>query len=213
MTPAERPSRAGSKGIPRQERERQLLDAATAEFGTRGYAGGSVERVAAAVGVSRAMVHTYFDTKDGLYLACFERAAETMIAAVEAAQGARDPFARALDTLRAILGALEPSHHGWALLYDTTIPTGSTVHRVARGYRRRLAAIGVTGTAELLELSGDTDPDDAALLGHLWLDVVTSVVRWWLAHPDESADAACARLQRILTSFAAYAPSTPDSTR
>ena len=41
----------GTKGVPRQERERQILDAATVEFATRGYAAGTVEHVGRAVSV------------------------------------------------------------------------------------------------------------------------------------------------------------------
>ena len=65
---------SGTKGVPREEREEQIPAAAEAEFGERGYAGASIQRVAAASGISRALVHSYFATKDDLYAACVERA-------------------------------------------------------------------------------------------------------------------------------------------
>lgn len=203
MTPPQGPPRrrgTGTKGVPREQRERQILDAAAAEFGERGYAGGSVERIAAAVGVSRGMVHTYFDTKDGLYRACLEAAGEELVAAVAAAQGAADPFTRAMDTLRAILGVLEHRPHDWAILYDPTL--SSALRETARGFHRRLVRLGATGVDEVLDAAGDPDPVDRQLLTHLWLDTVSSMVRWWLARPEESADSACERATRILLALA-----------
>lgn len=186
----------------RDVREQQILDAAAEEFSVRGYRGGSVERVASAVGVSRTMVHAYFASKDGLYLACLRRAGDTLVSEVEAAQVAMtDPAARALDTLRAILRALEPRRHDWGLLYDATAPRDSPIHEVAARYRRRLAALGASGTAHFLTLSGDHDPQDAELLNQIWLDVVGSTVRWWLRHPEETPESVIARAARISTAL------------
>ena len=193
-------SRAGTKGVPRQEREQQILDAATVEFATRGYAGGSVEQIGRTVGVSRAMVHAYFGGKDELYSACLSRAGEPLVAAVAAVQDpGQAPIPRATATLRAILTTLEPRRHDWALHYDRSLPASSPAFPQARGYRRALAALGVAGTHEALERAGATQDDDADLLSHLWLDVTGSIIRWWLGRPDESADTALARLDRVLT--------------
>lgn len=198
MTPSDGRRRStGTKGVPRAEREQQILAAAFAEFGERGYGGGSVDRIAAAVGVSRGMVHAYFATKDGLYRACLDQAGEVLVEAVAAAQGASDPVRRALDTIRAILGALEERPHAWAVLYDATLPP--PLDDAARHYHRQLVRLGATGVEEMLVAAGDTDPTDVRLFTHLWLDTVDSVVRWWLKHPEQSADEVCARVARVLT--------------
>ncbi|MFE3029993.1 TetR/AcrR family transcriptional regulator, partial [Nocardia tengchongensis] len=60
---------AGTKGVPRAEREAQILDVAAAEIARVGYAGLSLAVVAAEAGVSKPLVYSYFGTKDGLYLA------------------------------------------------------------------------------------------------------------------------------------------------
>lgn len=198
-----RAGRSGTKGVPREQREQQILDVAAEEFGARGYGRGSVERIAKAVGVSRAMIHTYFDTKDGLYLACLDRAGARLVAAVEAVQDPEtDPMTRALNTVSAILATLEPRRHDWRVLYDPSLPSDAPVHKHAQRYRRRLAELGAIGTSEVLAATGADDPADAELVTHLWLDVVGSTVRWWLDRPDETAADVRKRLERILASLA-----------
>ncbi|MGC7299011.1 TetR/AcrR family transcriptional regulator, partial [Mycobacteroides abscessus subsp. massiliense] len=84
-------TRAGTKGMPRAERERQILDAACQEFGRSGYVGMSLAAVAAAVGVSKPMVLAYFGSKEQLYIACVERAGATVGDHIEAAMTAAPP--------------------------------------------------------------------------------------------------------------------------
>jgi len=48
---------------------RLLLDAAAAEFSARGLAGARVDRIAAAAGVNKERIYSYFGDKDGLFTA------------------------------------------------------------------------------------------------------------------------------------------------
>lgn len=50
-----------------------MLDVATTEFATRGYDGGSTERIAAAAGISQPYVFRLFGSKHKLFLAVVER--------------------------------------------------------------------------------------------------------------------------------------------
>ena len=194
---------SGTKGVPREEREEQILSAAEAEFGERGYAGASIQRVAAASGISRALVHSYFATKDDLYAACVERAGSPLVEAVAAAQGASDPLTRALDTLRAILTTLESNRDAWAIMWDTSTPPRSAARARGRAYRHEMARLGVVGSAESLQRYGNMDRDDADLIGRIWLGIVTTVVEWWLERPAENSQAAVERCARIITALGA----------
>ena len=69
-----------SDGLPTVKRERNaditrraLLDAAEAEFAAKGFDGARLQSIARAVGVQQALIHHYFDDKDGLYRAVIER--------------------------------------------------------------------------------------------------------------------------------------------
>lgn len=78
--------------VPRAERERQIVDAAVAVFGERGYAGTSMDTVAERVGVTKPVLYTHFGSKEGLLLAAIARArAELLHVVAEAAAAAHDP--------------------------------------------------------------------------------------------------------------------------
>lgn len=191
-------NRPGTKGVPREERERQILDVASEEFGTRGYAAASIPDIAERAGISKPLVYNYFDGKDGLYLACARRAGDRLVDAVAGQQRGTD-LSRALRTLEAIFGALEDRRHDWSILFDKSLPRGSEPHAVASDYRRRLTTMGSEAVAEVLAASdADSDRADVSLVGRLWLGTVTSVVEWWLDHPEHSARDMTQRCARIL---------------
>ncbi len=58
----------------------RILGAAIALFSDRGLDGASIRTIAGAAGVSLAMVHHYFGSKDGLYEACIERMYDQVLA-------------------------------------------------------------------------------------------------------------------------------------
>ncbi|HXW06187.1 MAG TPA: TetR/AcrR family transcriptional regulator [Vicinamibacterales bacterium] len=66
--PRARPPRP--PGRPRRDAassRQRLLDAAAAEFAAHGFAGASVDRIAAAAGLNKAMIYYHFASKAGLY--------------------------------------------------------------------------------------------------------------------------------------------------
>jgi AcrR family transcriptional regulator len=66
-----------------------LLAAARAEFGARGYAAVSLRDVAKQAGTTAAMVHYYFGDKDGLFVALLEDALSGVLERVRAGLAAR----------------------------------------------------------------------------------------------------------------------------
>ncbi|MEV4946966.1 TetR/AcrR family transcriptional regulator [Streptomyces sp. NPDC053755] len=194
---------AGTKGMPRKERELLILDAAAEEFGTKGYARGSTAVVAARAGISKPMIYEYFASKDGLYLACLDRAGSRLVAAVAAAQEGPPDLTRAARTMEAIFRAIESRLHDWELVYDTTVPYESGLHAAAATYRRELNRMGAAGVADVLGASRATRPLDADLVTHLWYGTVSSVVGWWRHHPEQTAEEMNARFQRVLAALCA----------
>lgn len=61
---------AKRKRMPRAERERQMIEIAEQVFSARGYAAASMDEIAELVGVSKPMLYEYFNSKEGLLLAC-----------------------------------------------------------------------------------------------------------------------------------------------
>ncbi|GGT15842.1 TetR/AcrR family transcriptional regulator [Streptomyces chromofuscus] len=208
--------RAGTKGVPRARRERQILAAATEEFGRRGYEGTSLAAVAARVGVTKTLLHQYFGAKQDLYLACLIPVGDRIVSAVRSAMvdpadgrtaEGDTPADRADETapptplrvLHALFTALEGRREAWLLLYDTSLPADSEAARRARRYRVAVDACAARGAADVLLAAGSYDALDAEALSRAWQGLATALVRWWIDRPDESADAMAERCARLFT--------------
>ena len=59
----------GTRGVPRERREREILDVAGAIFARVGYHSAPMDEIADSAGVSKPMIYAYFASKEGLYLA------------------------------------------------------------------------------------------------------------------------------------------------
>src|SRR4051794_33863796 len=121
MTPA-----APTRGrLPRAEREQQILESAHALFAERGYAAGTMDEAAAAVGVTKPLLYTYFGNKDRLYLACMRPAGDAMLEAVVAAI---EQTSTAPDALRSGIHAffrfIDADRSAWRGLFGETLPAG-----------------------------------------------------------------------------------------
>ncbi|MEW2414685.1 helix-turn-helix domain-containing protein [Streptomyces sp. NPDC046866] len=193
------PSRAGTKGVPRAARERQVLAAATEEFGRRGYEATTMAAVAARVGVTKPLLHHYFGSKQDLYLACLDPVGERLLEGIRAAMAGPAPGSgpTPLRVLRALFTALDGQRQAWFVLYDATLPPDTDAARRAASYRRAIDGLAAAGTAELLNAAGSGDPLDADALAHAWRGLCTALVRWWVNHPDESPEAMVQRCARL----------------
>ncbi|MFG3659758.1 TetR/AcrR family transcriptional regulator [Streptomyces sp. NPDC047706] len=209
-------ARAGTKGVPRAQREQQIIAAATEEFGRRGYEGTSLAAVAARVGVTKTLLHQYFGAKQDLYLACLTPVGDRILSAIRAAMedtagaraqelkgGAGPAGATAsptpLQVLHGLFRALEGQREAWFVLYDTSLPEGSEAARRARRYRAAVDECAARGTADVLLAADSFDSLDADALRYAWQGLATALVRWWINHPDESADAMAERCARLFT--------------
>ncbi|AYF75950.1 TetR/AcrR family transcriptional regulator [Nocardia yunnanensis] len=201
-------SPAGTKGVPRERRVQQILDLATAEFGRRGYANASIAEIAAAAGVSKPLIYTYFGSRDGLHAACVHHAGERLVTAVAAAQSIPGASDKALATLTAIFTALDGRTHTWHLLYDPTLPRPSTAFDTARHYQNALNAMGSEGVTQVLTQAGLTTPADHSLALSLWFSIVSTTITWWTDHPEHTPHDMTTRCTRIFTALR-QPPSTP----
>ncbi|MFF7590599.1 TetR/AcrR family transcriptional regulator [Kitasatospora purpeofusca] len=202
------PTRAGTKGMPRAERERQVLAAATEEFGRRGYEATTMATVAARVGVTKPLLHQYFGSKQDLFLGCLEPVGDRLLTAVRTAMADHDNGAppTPLRVLRALFDALDGQREAWFVLYDSSLPPGSEAAHRAAHYRDAIDELAATGTADLLRSTGSDDPLDADALKYAWRGLCTTLVRWWIEHPDQSPEAMAGRCARIFATARAVGP-------
>jgi AcrR family transcriptional regulator len=189
----------GTKGVPRAEREGQIIATAISEFGVYGYAGASMIEIARRAGISKPLIYQYFGSKDGLYLACLHDVSSGMLQRLEQAElDVDDSVASRIHPLRAVFEALEPEPHAWRMLFDPTMPTTGEIAVAAGEYRARTTELAASGSARFLQARGIGSALDASALTSVWMGVVNSLVEWWLDHPDESAQHMIERCHRLL---------------
>jgi AcrR family transcriptional regulator len=189
----------GTKGVPRAEREQQIVAEAIAEFAAHGYAGASIVDIARRAGISKPLIYQYFGSKDGLYLAGLHAVSGGLLERLERAELAvDDSVASRIHPLRAVFEALEPQRDAWRMLFDPSMPQTGPIAEAAADYRARTAAIAASGSARFLHARGIDSEADASALSAVWMGIVNSLVDWWLAHPEESAAGMVARCERLL---------------
>ncbi|QWC86223.1 TetR/AcrR family transcriptional regulator [Nocardioidaceae bacterium] len=192
----------GTRGMPRAERESEILTAALAEFAERGYHQVTMASVAARAGVSKPLVHAYFGTKDSLYIRCVDDVAEEILEAVTPVVDREEPgLAMALETMRTVFGTLEGLPGRWMVVYDPRIPADSEAGLAVDKARRRLTELGATGVRALLHARGNHDELDVSGMNALWQAVVTAQVQWWLDHPEQTPEQLTDRFGRLLVAL------------
>ncbi len=198
---APRPN-AGTKGVPRADREQEILRVASDAFGTHGFAATGVVDVARAAGISKPLVYSYFGSKEGLHAACLAEAGGLLAAEIE--RVARDGSAgveRGVRTLAAMFAVLDDRRHVWRLLRDRTAPRDGLTAEVVAQYTARIEALAREGVLELLSEAGITDDLDVSAMVRTWLGIVDSFMDWWVAHPDQGAEEMTQRVTRLIAAL------------
>jgi AcrR family transcriptional regulator len=102
-----------------EERRAAILDSALAVFGERGYHASSIDDIARAGGVSKALIYEHFDSKQELYAELLESHAselfERLAAAIE--EAGSEGSARLAAGLDAFYGFVEEHRVAWRMLF------------------------------------------------------------------------------------------------
>ena len=142
---------------PEADTPTRVLDAAEKAFADQGFAGARVNGIAAEAGVNKAMLYYYFESKEGLYRAVFERAFD-QIAAAAAAHLSGATEADILSFLRAYRGILRAHPHLARLISRDLADGGAHVVSIL-GPRVQGILGGVAGSLGQGMASGRFNPD------------------------------------------------------
>jgi AcrR family transcriptional regulator len=176
--------------MPYARRRRQLLDAALAEFGRRGFHLTQMEHVAAAAQVSKALLYQHFTSKEELFNEVTAAVVGALTARLNAAVLAEeDSLAGIRAMVRVLFDFATAEPDGWSLVIRHL--DKPEVGEDLRGLRDRLG----TAFADLLLRRRRRDPTlspaaleinerRARLLVPLMYGSMLSMVSWWLEHPE-----------------------------
>ncbi len=167
----------------------QTLVAAHGLFAERGYAAVKMDEIAAAVGVTKPLLYNYFGNKEQLYIACMERAGDSLTATVAEAVAASGNPGEALGAgVRSFFSFLDSDRAAWAVLFDETLPRGGEVADRVAEYRGRIVEL-VSGSllAQLPQDRRDAVRIEFEALSTSLLGAAEALARWWLRTQEISA--------------------------
>lgn len=96
------PPKSSIKKLPRHERREEMLRIAADIFGQKGFHNTNMDDIAAACGIAKPMLYSYFGSKKGLYKAVITKLSKEVMARVQALQAVTDPEARLAATGRTL---------------------------------------------------------------------------------------------------------------
>lgn len=170
----------------------QTLSAAHDLFAERGYAEVTMDEIATAVGVTKPLLYNYFGNKERLYIACMERAGDSLTATVDRAVAATHSPGEALSAgVHGFFAFLDSDRGAWAVLFDETLPNhGEVADRVA-DYRRRITGL-VAGSllAQLPQGRRQAARVEIEALSIALMGAAEALARWWLRTEAVSAEEA-----------------------
>jgi AcrR family transcriptional regulator len=192
---------SGQKRLPREARERKMLEAATRVFARRGYHQASMDEIAGRAHISKPMLYAYFDSKEGLCRACIRQARRRLYDAInEGVDAAAAPDEQLWLGICAFFTFVEEQSDAWTvLLGEATAGVGALARDVADV--RRDIADGIRPLLRAAVAAEGADPpalEATQPLAHALIGAGQSLADWWVANPGLSRDG----VARLLMNFA-----------
>lgn len=168
-----------------EERRESILDAANHVFGEHGYEHVRIDDVAAAAGISKALIYEHFESKQELYSELMSRAAAELLGVLveaAAAPGMEGPLRMENAAAAGFLWVQEHPHAFHTFIRDVTDPEISAK-------QEELRRASVTAMADVMEME---PPETRAGMARRQTEQIAemivggwyAVADWWLRHPD-----------------------------
>ncbi|MGI5338742.1 TetR/AcrR family transcriptional regulator [Streptomyces sp. CA-181903] len=172
--------------MPREVRERQMIDAAVRVFARCGYSAASMDEIAELAGASKPLIYLYLHSKEDLFGTCIRREAEALLGAVRSAVEPHAPADRRLwDGLRAFFAHTAAHPEGWAVLSCRARTHGEPFDRVVDELREEIVEVVVRLIEEAAqdaagEAAGGVPLDgrEAVGLAHALVGAAESLAGW-----------------------------------
>lgn len=189
------------KRLPREVREKQILDAAVQVFSEHGYHNASMDEVSEVAGVSKPMIYAYLGSKEDLFAACIRREANLLIEAIVAGIDAElPPDMQLWMGLRSFFEFVGANKQSWRVLHRQAISQGGPFSSELVAMRSRainlvdaLLVRAATKKGMDEHATKSTEAMAAALVGS-----GESLADWWLDHPAVSTRTVASWLMNLV---------------
>ena len=179
-----------------------MVAVAAREFGRRGFNGASMDRIAAAAGVSKPMLYSYFGSKEGLFVAAAEAAGDRLRARVREVVEVPGlaPDRRLWAGFLEVFAFVEEHRDAWRVLYPAGDLAAGTIGAGARRARETMARL----LAELFRATaleagmGEQAAEQAEMLAHAVTGATIASASWWLEWRDEPKELPALRLMNLV---------------
>jgi AcrR family transcriptional regulator len=192
---------SGQKRLPREARERKMLEAATRVFARRGYHQASMDEIAGRAHISKPMLYAYFDSKEGLCRACIRQARRLLYDAInEGVDAAAEPDEQLWLGICAFFTFVEEQSDSWTILLGEATAGVAPLARDVAEVRRDIAD-GIRPLLRAAVAAEGGDPirlEATQPLAHALIGAGQSLAEWWVANPGLSRDG----VARLLMNFA-----------
>jgi AcrR family transcriptional regulator len=189
------------KRLSRGERYELILEHAVDVLGSRGYHNVSMDDIAEAAGVSKALVYQHFESKDELYLAVLqahqEKIAEEVLPAWSQDLPQEERFWRGFVAFFTFVGQNKAA---WGVLYRDAVEINESMVKGGHYLDTELAELVATVFVKELE-SREADPlltQYALAAGHAVVGSCHTLADYWLDHPEETVFRLAATAMAVL---------------
>ncbi|HEX5016962.1 MAG TPA: TetR/AcrR family transcriptional regulator [Actinomycetes bacterium] len=190
------PPAAPRERLGREERRRQLLDAAREVFVASGYHAAAMDDIAAKAGISKPVLYQHFPGKLELYLALLDSGVEQLIAAVrEALASTTDNEERVVATMAAYFTFMADPDSTFRLVFESDL----TAEPAVRERVDRMTHECTVAVASVIADDTDFDHEPAMLLAAGLTGAAQVAARWWLT---KDGDIPRATAERLVASLA-----------
>src|SRR3954469_16316924 len=175
------------KRLSAEDRRAAILDAALEVFSRRGYNGASIDEIANAAGISKALIYEHFPSKRELHVSLLEGHTQDIFMRLAQTADTADPGdVRLRNGVNAFFEWVETHRDAFRLLFrDTFEPEVAGV--LDRLQNQATGAIAALMASEPALQSGGSDAELALSIEAMAQQLsggVQSLAIWWQAHPD-----------------------------
>ena len=168
------------------DRRAAILDAAMEAFASRGYHGTSIDDIAQAAGISKALIYEHFSSKRDLHATLIALQADELFGRLRAnAAPDRDADQRLRGGVDAFFGFVEERREAWrALFRDAADPElGDVVERVQRDATQAIVGLMLADPSTEAEAEADVE-----MMANMLSGAVQSLANWWYDHQEVSRE-------------------------